>query len=292
MFQKKISLSNAPKLSEVTPNDAPAPIRLAEVVTAPELPALFVADLHLTDERPQTAAAFFDFLSGPVRQAGSVFILGDLFEYWAGDDDTGSAFNRSVCEALRVATVAGVAVYFMTGNRDLLAGQGFAHASGVQLLADVVSVRFGTRTLLLSHGDGLCTDDRDYQAFRLQVRNREWQAGFLTQPLDARRNFIEKVREQSETAKSGKRAEIMDVSADAVAALLRSHGYPTLIHGHTHRPARHTYLIDGHRCERHVLPDWRGHAVWLAFDGAEFSVRSTAPSPPAPFPQAGEGSSE
>ncbi|MCL1860921.1 MAG: UDP-2,3-diacylglucosamine diphosphatase [Proteobacteria bacterium] len=254
-------------------------MRAAEFVVAPRLPALFVADLHLTDKRPQTTVAFFDFLSGPAQQAGSVFILGDLFEYWAGDDDTGSAFNRSVCEALSATVAAGTAIYFMPGNRDLLAGKGFADASGVQLLADMASIRFEARTLLLSHGDELCTDDHDYQAYRLQVRNREWQAGFLTQPLEMRRSFIEKIRDQSEAAKVGKCAEIMDVNADAVVNLLRSHGYPTLIHGHTHRPARHAYLIDGHRCERYVLSDWHGHAVWLDFDGIEFNPRSSIQTP-------------
>ena len=275
MFQKKTLLSNEPKLSDSTPNDISVPVRVVETVTAPGLPALFVADMHLTDKCPHTASAFFDFLSGPARQAGSVFILGDLFEYWPGDDDVGSVFNRSVCEALKAAVTAGIAIYFMTGNRDLLAGQGFAHASGVRLLADMVSVRSGTRTLLLSHGDALCTDDHEYQAFRLQARNREWQAEFLSKPLEIRRIFIEKLREQSESAKYEKRMEIMDVNADAVTNLLRSHAYPTLIHGHTHRPARHTYLIDGHRCERYVLPDWHDHAVWLAFDGTEFNARSS-----------------
>jgi len=252
--------------------------RGVETIAAPNLPILFVADLHLTDKRPQTAAAFFGFLSGPARRAGSVFILGDLFEYWLGDDDAGSAFNRSVCSALSATVAAGTAIYFMTGNRDLLAGQGFAQASGVQLLADMVSIRFTARTLLLSHGDALCTDDHAYQAFRLQARNREWQTEFLAQPLEVRRVLIEKLRDQSEAAKHGKRAEIMDVNADAVVSLLRSHAYPTLIHGHTHRPARHTYLIDGHRCERYVLPDWDDHAVWLAFDGTEFSVCSDTPA--------------
>ncbi|MCL2644598.1 MAG: UDP-2,3-diacylglucosamine diphosphatase, partial [Betaproteobacteria bacterium] len=203
-------------------------MRVAEFVSTPELPVLFVADLHLSDKCPQTTAAFFGFLSGPARQAGSVFILGDLFEYWVGDDDTDSVFNRSICEALSAATAAGITIYFMTGNRDLLAGQGFAHASGVRLIADMASVRFESRTLLLSHGDGLCTNDHNYQAFRLQVRNREWQAEFLAKPLEVRRAFIEKVREQSEASKYGKGAEIMDVSADTVTSLLRSHAYPTL----------------------------------------------------------------
>jgi UDP-2,3-diacylglucosamine hydrolase len=253
-------------------SDNATPMR--EVVIAPKLPALFLADLHLAEKRPQTTAAFFGFLSGPARQAGSIFILGDLFEYWLGDDDADSDFNRSICEALRTTVAAGIAVYFTTGNRDLLAGQGFAQASGVQLLGDLASIRFTSRTLLLAHGDALCTDDREYQAFRLQARNREWQAGFLAQPLEVRRVVIENLRDQSEAAKGEKRTEIMDVNADAVTSLLRSHAYPTLIHGHTHRPARHTYLIDGHRCERYVLPDWDDHAVWLAFNGSEFSVCS------------------
>jgi len=274
MFPKKTSLSNAPKSSESTPDDISVPVRIMEVVVAPKLPTLFVADLHLTEKCPRTVAAFFDFLSGPARQAGSVFILGDLFEYWAGDDDIDSAFNRSICEALRATVAAGVVVHFMGGNRDLLVGQGFAQASGVQLLSDMASIRFNGRTLLLSHGDALCTDDHDYQAFRRQVRDRKWQAEFLAQPLEVRRQFIEKIRDQSETAKHEKRAEIMDVNAEAIISLLRSHGYPSFIHGHTHRPARHTYLIDGHRCERYVLPYWNNHAVWLAFDGTEFSACS------------------
>jgi UDP-2,3-diacylglucosamine hydrolase len=256
-------------------DDMPNPIPVAEIVATPGLPALFVADLHLSAKAPRLVAAFFDFLSGPARQAGSVFILGDLFEYWAGDDDVASDFNRSVCEALKATATSGTSIFFMSGNRDLLAGEGFAHAAQVRLLADAASVRFGSRMLLLSHGDALCTDDHAYQAFRRQARDRNKQAGFLAQPLAARREFIENARSQSETAKRGKRAEIMDVNANAVANLLRSNGYPTLIHGHTHRPARHTYLIDGHRCERYVLPDWRDHAVWLAYDGTEFSAHES-----------------
>jgi len=266
---------NVQKSSKLAPDDVSAPVlRIAETITAPRLPALFVADLHLAEGRPRTTAAFFDFLSGPAQQAGSVFILGDLFEYWVGDDDVGSPFNQSVCNALSATVDAGISIHYMTGNRDLLAGEGFARASGVRPLADMASLRFEGRTILLSHGDALCTDDHDYQAFRLQARNREWQAGFLAQPIEVRRSIIENMRNQSEAAKREKRMEIMDVNAEAVVDLLRSHGYPTLIHGHTHRPTRHTYLIDGHRCERYVLPDWHDHAVWLAFDGDEFSARS------------------
>ncbi|MDR2032473.1 MAG: UDP-2,3-diacylglucosamine diphosphatase [Azoarcus sp.] len=236
------------------------------------MPALFISDLHLSAGRPRTAAAFFDFLSGPARQAGSLFILGDLFEYWAGDDDLDAPFNQRVCAALRAVAVGGAALFFMTGNRDLLAGEGFARAAGARLLADPTPIRLGMRAVLLSHGDALCTDDHAYQTFRRQVRDPDWQAGFLAQPLAVRRSYIEDARAQSEIAKNNKPAAIMDVNAEAVAALLRAHGYPTLIHGHTHRPARHTHYIDGHCCERIVLADWDERPLWLACAGAEFKM--------------------
>ncbi|MDR0702429.1 MAG: UDP-2,3-diacylglucosamine diphosphatase [Azoarcus sp.] len=254
-----------------------APISPDPLSTA-RLPALFIADLHLSAARPQTAAAFFDFLSGPARRAGSLFILGDLFEYWAGDDDAGSPFNQKVCLALRELAANGIAAFFMPGNRDLLAGDGLAASSGMHLLPDPASVRFGAQTLLLSHGDALCTDDLSYQAYRQQVHDPVWQTGFLAQPLDTRREFIEQVRNRSETAKRGKRADIMDVNTDAVANLLRAHGYPALIHGHTHRPGHHTYMLDGHRCERYVLADWHDHPAWLTYDYAGFSVYNHIPA--------------
>jgi UDP-2,3-diacylglucosamine hydrolase len=242
---------------------------------APErLPAFFIADLHLTDARPQTVAAFLDFLSGPARQAGSLFILGDLFEYWAGDDDIESPFNQRICTALRETSSAGTRIFFMTGNRDLLAGDGLARAAGMQLLTDPTLIRFETQALLLAHGDALCTDDHAYQDFRRQARDPAWQAGFLAQPLAARRAFIEKVRDHSTAVNREKHTGIMDVNADAVANELRAHGYPTLVHGHTHHPAQHSHLIDGKTCTRHVLADWQDHAVWLAFDGVAFSVHS------------------
>lgn len=243
------------------------------MVRAP-LPAFFIADLHLSDDEPANVQAFLAFAAGPARQAGSLFILGDLFEYWAGDDDAGDALNASVCAALQALAGHGVQVFFMRGNRDLLVGDGFAQAAGVRLLADPALVAFEggghcTR-LLLSHGDQLCTDDLAYQAYRRQVHDAGWQASFLAQPLDARKDFIRGLRERSEAAKRSKPMAIMDVNADAVAALLRAHACTTLIHGHTHRPARHRFEVDGRACVRHVLADWQGSASWLAFDGSEF----------------------
>ncbi len=244
----------------------PAPPEAAAVA----LPALFIADLHLSEDQPDTVAAFLAFLAGPARSAGSLFILGDLFEYWAGDDDLDAPFNRRIGNALGALAAHGTAVYFMTGNRDLLAGTAFADTAGLRLLDDPSRVLLGATPALLSHGDALCTDDLAYQAYRRQVRDPAWQAGFLAQPLAARKAFIESLRQQSETAKREKAMTIMDVNADAIAALLRAHDYPVLIHGHTHRPAQHLHQVDEHTCTRWVLADWHGRARWLAFDGTCF----------------------
>lgn len=238
------------------------------------LPALFVSDLHLAEERPETTAAFLGFLAGPARGAASLFILGDLFEYWAGDDDIDTPFHRRICAALRDLSASGTTVRFMTGNRDLLAAEGFARAAALELIADPCLVRLGARKVLLSHGDALCTDDHAYQAYRQQVRAPAWQAGFLAQPLASRKAFIESLRKQSEAAKRDKPMTIMDVNDEAVAALLRAHAYPALVHGHTHRPAHHLCLVDGIECERWVLADWHDRAVWLQFDDHGFSVHA------------------
>lgn len=246
---------------------------LPDEVRAP-LPAAFISDLHLNEDEPATVAAFVDFLAGPAREHASLFILGDLFEYWAGDDDADTALHRQIRQALHELAAHGVAVFFMHGNRDLLVGKAFARAAGVRLLHDPVQVRFGTAgdapAVLLSHGDQLCTDDHAYQSYRRQVHDPLWQAQFLARPLDERKAFIAGLRQHSEAAKRDKPMAIMDVNADAVAALLRAHHYPTLVHGHTHRPALHRFRVDGRCCERHVLADWHGAASWLRFDGRRF----------------------
>ncbi len=245
------------------------------------LPALFISDLHLAEDAPDTAAAFIEFLQGPALEAASLFILGDLFEYWAGDDDLDDGFNQRMCAALRAVSDAGVAVFFIRGNRDLLAGEGFARAAGLTLLPDPCLLRFGqtadTPALLLSHGDVLCTDDLAYQAYRRQVHDPAWQRGFLAQPLAARKAFIESLRRKSEAAKQTKAVEIMDVNADAVAALFRTAADAVLVHGHTHRPARHVHVVDGRQRIRWVLADWHGEARWLAFDGRRFTTEAGTP---------------
>jgi UDP-2,3-diacylglucosamine hydrolase len=226
----------------------------------------FISDLHLSDSRPDINQLFFEFLRGPARQAESLYILGDLFEYWAGDDDLGDPFNYSVATALAEYSRSGPVLRFMHGNRDFLLGGEFAKTCGGRLIEDPYTLDlFGTPTLLM-HGDTLCTDDIDYQRFRTQVRTPAWQKGFLALPLEQRKQQIEAVRQTSESEKTRKAPEIMDVNLGAVEATLREHVYPRLIHGHTHRPARHIHRVDGRTCERWVLADWYRIGSYLRCD--------------------------
>ncbi|AKU12921.1 UDP-2,3-diacylglucosamine hydrolase [Azoarcus sp. CIB] len=232
--------------------------------------ALFIADLHLADQCPDNTRAFLALLAGQAREVGALYILGDLFEYWAGDDDRDSPLTREIGEALATLASRGTQIGFVAGNRDFLVGEHFARDAGLIILADPTVVDLDGRRVLLTHGDSLCTDDHAYQAFRQQVRDPQWQRAFLARPLEERKRVIEGLRRHSETAKQEKAVDIMDVNAAAVDALLRAHDYPTLIHGHTHRPARHLHQVDGRACERWVLSDWRGTASWLLWDGTDF----------------------
>jgi UDP-2,3-diacylglucosamine hydrolase len=224
---------------------------------------LFVSDLHLSPARPEIVRLFRRFLLGPVHGADDLYILGDLFEYWAGDDDVDDPFIAGIVADLACCSESGVGIHFMRGNRDFLVGERFARSAGLTLLDDPAEIDLHGRRLLLTHGDDLCTDDVAYQGFRRQVRSSEWMQAFLARPLDERKGEIEALRAQSEAEKRRKPPEIMDVNTGAVEALLRRHGYPTLIHGHTHRPARHEHIVDGHTCERWVLSDWHQHGSCL-----------------------------
>ncbi|HEY6094187.1 MAG TPA: UDP-2,3-diacylglucosamine diphosphatase [Gallionellaceae bacterium] len=217
---------------------------------------LFISDLHLCEEQAHTAQLFLNFLRDTAPQAEALYILGDLFEYWAGDDDLDTPFHCSITDALHALGRQGTRIYLMHGNRDLLMGDALAQACHATLLPDPTLIDlYGTSTLL-SHGDILCTDDLKYQAFRRQVRDPQWRAAFLAQPLAKRKAQIEEIRTISKSEKSIKSMDIMDVNGDAVADLLRAHRYPRLIHGHTHRRALHQHAVDGHLCERWVLGDW------------------------------------
>lgn len=231
--------------------------------------AYFISDLHLQESHPRTAAAFFQFLAGPAPQAQQLYLLGDLFEYWAGDDDLVSPFNRAVADALRALADSGVAVFWIAGNRDFLVGADFAAAAGLTLLAEPhVTTIAGTRVALV-HGDAECTDDDAYMAFRAQVRDRAWQQQFLAMPLSQRKAIVAGLREGSRDAHAGKSMAIMDVTPAAIDALHAATGSATIIHGHTHRPALHR--DDARGRTRYVLPDWEldgatARGGWIAID--------------------------
>ena len=231
---------------------------------------LFVSDLHLCSSRPETSRIFFDFLAGPAQRAEAVYILGDLFEYWAGDDDIDDPFNAAIVDALRTCA-AQVPVHLMHGNRDFLLGDRFARTAAVRLVEDPMLIDCGGTQTLLTHGDALCTDDADYMRFRAEVRSKQWIEAFLATALPERKAKIEALRRESEAEKKRKPREIMDVNASAVAKLLREYGYPRLIHGHTHRPAKHEHLVDVHRCERWVLADWYASGSYLRCAGRDIT---------------------
>jgi UDP-2,3-diacylglucosamine hydrolase len=222
----------------------------------------FISDLHLSADRPAANRAFYGFLREVASTADALYVLGDLFEYWAGDDDLSDPFNAEVASALKAAA-ARVPVYLMHGNRDFLLLDGFVRASGVRLLQDPYTLDlYGTRTLLM-HGDLLCTDDRRYQAFRRVVRNPIVQRVALLLPLARRKTLVGGARRMSSRETRAKSMTIMDVNQAAVTTALRASGCTRLIHGHTHRPARHEHLVDARRCERWVLSDWYQRGQYL-----------------------------
>ncbi len=248
----------------------------------PETVALFVSDLHLTAAMPKTAAAFFNFLRSTASKAGALYLLGDIFEYWAGDDDLDDPFNRQVVDAISALSTQGVAVFWIAGNRDFLVGEQFARACGLRLLSDPTVVTLAGQRLLLVHGDAQCTDDNAYMQFRQQVRNPQWQQAFLQQTLAQRKTIIANLREGSRDAQRGKSMDIMDVNPQAIDALFTGHTVNIMIHGHTHRPYTHRSQSAAGPCMRYVLPDWdldsesqTAHGGWLALDAnGQFSRHS------------------
>lgn len=226
---------------------------------------LFISDLHLCASRPHINEAFLRFLQDTAVKASSLYILGDLFEYWAGDDDIDDQFHWQIITAFRHLANSGIKTYFMHGNRDFLITKNFCDTANITLLQDPALIELHGKKILLSHGDALCTDDVAYQTFRRQVRDEKWQSGFLAQPLPVRKQQVEAIRSRSQQEKSQKSASIMDVNTEAVNTLLREQNYPALlIHGHTHRPNQHSITLDGHNITRWVLGDWYEQGSYLA----------------------------
>lgn len=234
--------------------------------------SLFISDLHLSADQPHSMAEFRQFITGIAPHADALYILGDLFEYWAGDDHLEDPFHAEVAAALASLAHHRTPVYLLRGNRDLLMGQVLAEACHATLLDDPVQIDLYGVPTLLTHGDTLCTDDLEYQRYRAMVRDEEFQRRFLAQPLMERKEYIAGLRARSMAEKQVKDEAVMDVNDEAVAALLREFDYPRLIHGHTHRPARHEHLVDGHRCERWVLADWHEQGSALRVDAMGCNV--------------------
>jgi UDP-2,3-diacylglucosamine hydrolase len=229
---------------------------------------LFVSDLHLDAAAPAAITQFQLFLQEQVRNASALYILGDLFETWVGDDDDEPA-RDSVCNALRGLTAAGTACYVMRGNRDFLYGATFEQRTGCVLLPDPVRTAIGGRTVMLTHGDLLCTGDHGYQSFRTLVRDPDFQRRYLDLPLSTRRAIAQSARQRSQRYTRHMAEDIMDVDAATVATALSVGNCDLLIHGHTHRPGVHRLNIGGRAASRVVLGDWyeQGSCLEIYADG-------------------------
>jgi len=227
------------------------------------VPALLISDLHLSEERPAANERFFSLLEKEAPSADALYILGDFFEYWIGDDDLAYPFNAVIAGALREVSRRGVPLYFMHGNRDFLVGRGFCDATGPTV------VELGGAKTLLMHGDTLCTDDLDYQAWRRTARSDEFQRGFLAKSIAERRHAVLGMREKSRQVVEAKPPEIMDVNQGAVREAMQRHGVRRLIHGHTHRAGHHRVAGTG---ERWVLPDWYGRGGYLSVSGKSLKL--------------------
>jgi len=233
---------------------------------------LFVSDVHLDGSAPEAIEQFLDFLDVHARHAEGLYILGDLFETWVGDDDADPAKAR-VCAALTDLTAAGVAAFIIHGNRDFLLGREFCRRTGCELLIDPTIVELDGERVLLTHGDALCTDDRAYQALRSTVRARDWQRRFLGLPLAARERLAHQARAGSQAHTARVVPQIMDVNAHAVATSFRALAVRRMIHGHTHRPAIHDDLIDGERVQRIVLGAWYEQGSYLWYERGRYELR-------------------
>ncbi|WP_336366825.1 UDP-2,3-diacylglucosamine diphosphatase [Marinobacter sp. C2H3] len=241
---------------------------------------LFISDLHLEESRPDITAAFFRFLDQTAPGAERLYILGDFFEAWIGDDER-TPLQERVAEALRRLNAAGTDIVLMHGNRDFLIGEDFCQRAGARLMDDPTVVDlYGTPTLLM-HGDSLCTADVEYQKFRANMRNPQWQQMILARPLKDRQQMARQLRDLSMAKNQGKAEAIMDVTPEEVVRVMEAHGVQRLIHGHTHRPAVHALTANGESARRIVLGDWDQNLWWLVVRPGETPDLRHAPLAPA-----------
>ncbi|HYA37190.1 MAG TPA: UDP-2,3-diacylglucosamine diphosphatase [Candidatus Methylomirabilis sp.] len=235
---------------------------------------LFISDLHLCGARPAITGLFLEFLQRRARAARALYILGDLFEYWIGDEAVEQPEFRPIIDGLRQLTGGGTPVFVMRGNRDFLMGSRFERASGCRLLADPTRIDLHGIPTLMMHGDSLCTDDVEYMQFRMQVRDPAWQKAFLAKPVAEREAIVRNYREISKISTATKKPEIMDANLRAVEAVMREHRVRRMIHGHTHRPREHVFDLDGQTARRMVLGDWYEQGSVLRVDDQGWQLES------------------
>lgn len=232
---------------------------------------IFISDLHLNEQSPATLAALQKFLREETTEADAIYILGDLFEAWIGDDDD-SQWAKEVADTLLDLQKQGKKVYFMHGNRDFLVGEQFAKQCGMQILPDPTVIDVDGEKILITHGDILCTDDEAYQKFRKLVHKGWLQNWFLKLPLAWRKKIANLLRVKSKSAGPRKTAEMMDVNESAVVEMMAMHNARVMVHGHTHKPASHTLKIG----KRYVLGAWDGHCATLVYENGDFDLQFRA----------------
>ncbi|MHB8741814.1 MAG: UDP-2,3-diacylglucosamine diphosphatase [Sulfuricaulis sp.] len=243
---------------------------------------LFISDLHLCDARPAITNLFLDFLQRRARTADALYILGDLFEYWIGDEAVTQKEFQPIVHGLRELTASGTPVFVMHGNRDFLIAKDFEMASGCQLLVDPTRLILHGIPTLLMHGDALCSDDIEYMKFRAEVRSQKWQKSFLNKSIAERDKIVHDYREISKNSTAAKKPEIMDVNQQAVNSIMREHRVDRLIHGHTHRPQEHVFTLDGRPARRMVLGDWYEQGSVLRVDAQGWMLESLSLTCTAP----------
>ncbi len=236
------------------------------------MPTLFISDLHLCEDRPHINALFLNFLANDLNGIRALYILGDLFEVWIGDDAI-STSNKTILAGLKNVTQNGVPIYVMHGNRDFLLAESFCEQTGCQLISDPGTIDlYGTPTLIM-HGDTLCTDDTSYQQFRSMVRSETWQTQFLEMTAEQRQQIATKYRNESKIQTRQKKPEIVDANQQAIETIMQQHNTQYLIHGHTHRPATHQFKLNGDNAQRVVLGDWYDHGSVLIVDKNGYDLR-------------------
>ncbi len=233
----------------------------------------FISDLHLTPEAPRSTLLFEQFIANACHYITQLYILGDLFEYWIGDDGGEVLGHQKVEAALRKTVDAGTEIFFLPGNRDFLIGEAFAERTGCRLMPDPVVIQPDGIRILLTHGDALCTDDTSHQAARHQMLSGKWKRMFLEQPLHQRMQTAFTMRQESEQNKGSNPPEIMDVNQSAVEEMMRKHDVHIMIHGHTHQPAAHAFRLDGQLRRRYVLGDWYDRKSVIYFEQGHLTLR-------------------